>query len=464
MSTLRLTFHGAAGGHVTGSMHLLEAAGARILLDAGLFQGRRRQTHALNATLPLDPRQLDAVVLSHAHIDHSGRLPLLVSQGFHGPIYATAASRDLCGIMLPDSAHIQEKDAEFLARRGKRGPESEPLYSMADAVAVQELMVGIPYRRLVHLRKHLTFEFTEAGHILGSASVAMRITEDRPHRLVFSGDIGRIGLPIIRDPHPPQGPVDTLIIESTYAHRTHESVQGSEEHLGEIVRRAAGRGGKVLIPAFAVGRTQEIVYALHSLYRAGKIPEIPCFIDSPLAVDATDIFRLHPEVFDRREALVEHTSHLFQWPMVRYVRDVADSKALNTLKGPAIIVAASGMVEAGRILHHIKNHGGDHRNVLLFVGFQAEHTLGRRILDEVRTIRVFGEMMELRAEVEAIDGYSAHADHHELRTWVRRLGGPIRRAFIVHGEAEATQAMATLLREEGVERVVLPKLGQSFDL
>jgi metallo-beta-lactamase family protein len=445
-------------------MHLLEAAGARILLDSGLFQGRRKESYRLNADLPVDPRQLDAIVLSHAHIDHSGRLPLLVGQGFHGPIYSTAATRDLCGIMLPDSAYIQEKDAEYLARRGKKGPESEPLYTMADAVAVQELLVGIPYQRLVHLRKHLTFEFTDAGHILGSASVSMRITEDRPHRLVFSGDVGRTGLPIIRDPRPPQGPVDTLIIESTYANRAHESVRGAEDHLGEIVRRAAARGGKVLIPAFAVGRTQEIIYALHALYRAGKIPEISCFVDSPLAVNATDIFRLHPEVFDRREALVDQSDHLFQWPMVHYVRDVSESKALNSRQGPAVIVAASGMIEAGRILHHLSNHGGDHRNVLLFVGYQAEHTLGRRILEGNRTIRVFGEMMELRAEVETIDGYSAHADKDELREWVRRLGGPIRRAFVVHGEKEATQAMAELLREEGVEKVILPKLGQSFDL
>lgn len=464
MSTLRVTFHGGAGGRVTGSMHLLEAAGARILLDAGLFQGRRKEAHQLNASLPVDPRQLDAIVLSHAHIDHSGRLPLLVSRGFHGPIHATPATRDLCGIMLPDSAYIQEKDAEYLARRGKKGPESEPLYTMADAVAVQELLVGVPYQRLVHLRKNLAFEFTDAGHILGSATVSMRITEDRRHRLVFSGDIGRSGLPIIRDPRPPQGPVDTLIIESTYADKTHESVHGAEDHLGEIVRRAAARGGKVLIPAFAVGRTQEIIYALHALYRAGKIPEIPCFIDSPLAVNATDIFRLHPEIFDRREALVESSDQLFQWPMVHYVRDVSESKALNSRTGPAVIVAASGMVEAGRVLHHLKNHGGDHRNVVLFVGYQAEHTLGRRILDGNQTIRVFGEMMELRAEVERIDGYSAHADRNELREWVRRLGGPIRRAFIVHGETEAAQAMAQLLQEEGVEKVVIPKLGQSFDL
>ncbi len=304
MTRIRLTFWGAAG-QVTGSMHLLEAAGARFLLDAGLFQGHRAESHALNATLPFDPRRIDGVVLSHAHIDHSGRLPLLVRHGFHGPIHATPATRDLCAVMLPDAAHVQEKDHETLLRRGKASPESEPLYAMADAIAVQDLMVGVPYHRVTHLRKYLAVEFLDAGHILGSATVDLRITEGGSHRLVFSGDIGRNNLPIIRDPEPPSGPIDTLIVESTYADRDHESVHDAEERLGEAVRRTAARGGKVLVPAFALGRIQEVIYSLHQLYRAKKIPEIPIFVDSPLGVDATTVFRMHPEVFDRREALVD---------------------------------------------------------------------------------------------------------------------------------------------------------------
>ena len=255
--SIRLTFHGAAG-QVTGSMHLLEAAGARILLDGGLFQGRRKEAAELNQNLPLDARRVDAVVLSHAHIDHAGRLPLLVNRGFHSPIYATPATRDLCAVMLADAAHIQEKDFEFLQKKGRAEPGSEPLYRMADALEVQDLMIGVPYRRVHHLRKNMSFEFTEAGHILGSASVDLRITEGAGHRLVFSGDIGRKGLPIIRDPAPPTGPVDTLIVESTYANRKHETIGESEERLGEIVRRVAARGGKVLIPAFALGRVQEL--------------------------------------------------------------------------------------------------------------------------------------------------------------------------------------------------------------
>jgi metallo-beta-lactamase family protein len=461
--TLRLTFHGAAG-QVTGSMHLVEAAGARILLDAGLFQGRRAEAHAQNANLPIDPRRLDAVILSHAHIDHSGRLPLLVNRGFHGPIYATAASRDLCAVMLADAAHIQEKDAEFLARRGKAGPESEPLYTIADAVAVQDLIVGLPYRRVHHLRKHLAFEFTDAGHILGSASMDLRLTEPTGHRLVFSGDIGRAGLPIIRDPDPPAGPVDTLIIESTYGNREHESAGDAEERLGELVRQVAGRGGKVLIPAFAVGRTQELIYSLHRLFRTGKIPGLPIFVDSPLAVDATQVFRLHPDLFDRGEQMIEKTTALFDFPLVQYVRDVQDSKKLNTLNGPAVIIAASGMAESGRILHHLANRIGDHKTMVLFVGFQGENTLGRRIQEGQKAVKILGEQYQVRAQVETIGGYSAHADRNELRDWIRKLGGPIRRAFVVHGEAEPALAMAQILREEGVRQVQIPKQGESFEL
>ncbi|MEO8200125.1 MAG: MBL fold metallo-hydrolase [Gemmatimonadota bacterium] len=461
--TLKLTFWGAAG-QVTGSMHLLEAAGARILLDGGLFQGNRARAHELNLTLPFDARRIDSIILSHAHIDHSGRLPLLVKNGFHGPILATGATRDLCGVMLPDSAHIQEKDFEFLTRRGKAGTQSEPLYSMADAIEVQDLMVGIPYRRVQHVRKNMSFEFTEAGHILGSASVDLRVTEGTVHRLVFSGDIGRKGLPIIRDPSPPTGPVDTLIIESTYANRKHETIGDSEERLGEIVRRVAARGGKVVVPAFALGRIQEIVYALHQLFRGGKIPSIPIYIDTPLGVDATQVFRMHPEIFDRREKLMDRASELFDFPLVHYIKDVNESKSLNALSGPAIIIAASGMAESGRILHHLAHNIGDHRNVVLMVGFQAENTLGRRIQDGQTQVRIFGDIYERRAEVETLAGYSAHADRDELRAWVRELGGPIRRAFCVHGEESALAAMAELLKEEGVQQVSVPKMGESFDL
>ncbi len=463
MSDTRLTFWGAAG-QVTGSMHLLEAAGARILLDAGLFQGRRSEAHALNARLPFDARRIDGVVLSHAHIDHSGRLPLLVKEGFHGPVYGTSATRDLSAVMLADAAHIQEKDYEFLRHHGKAAPDSEPLYTLRDALAVQDLMLGVPYRRVFYLRKHLALEFLEAGHILGSATVDLRVTEGGSHRLVFSGDIGRSGLPIVRDPDPPSGPIDTLIIEATYADRQHESFTDTEAHLGEAVRRTAARGGKLLIPAFAVGRAQELIYSLHRLFRAGRIPSIPIYVDSPLAIDITTVFLMHPEVFDRREELIEATSELFDFPLLRYVREVSDSKALDSAAGPAVIIAASGMAESGRILHHLAHGISDERNLVLFVGFQAEHTLGRRIESGQDVVRILGQEYQRKAEVETIGGYSAHADRDELRAWVRRLGGPIRRAFVVHGEPASLEAMAAILREEGVGDVHVPRHGESFDL
>ncbi|HET6796130.1 MAG TPA: MBL fold metallo-hydrolase [Gemmatimonadales bacterium] len=463
MTAVRLTFWGAAG-QVTGSMHLLEAAGARILLDGGLFQGRRAESHSLNARLPFDARRIDGVILSHAHIDHSGRLPLLVKDGFHGPVYCTSATRDLTAVMLADAAHIQEKDFEFLQRHGKAGADSEPLYSLRDAMAVQDLAVGVPYRRVFYLRKHMAIEFLEAGHILGSASVDLRITEGGNHRLVYSGDIGRSGLPIVRDPEPPSGPIDTLVVEATYADRRHDPFSQAEVRLGEAVRRTAARGGRVLVPAFAVGRAQELVYSLHRLYRANQIPSIPIYIDSPLAVDITTVFRLHPEVFDRREELIEITNELFDFPLLKYVREVADSKAIDAAVGPAVIIAASGMAESGRILHHLAHGIGDHKNLILLVGFQAEGTLGRRIESGQEVVRILGQEYQRRAEVETIGGYSAHADRDELRAWVRRLGGPVRRAFVVHGEPGPLEAMATILREEGVRDVRVPKHGESFDL
>jgi metallo-beta-lactamase family protein len=290
------------------------------------------------------------------------------------------------------------------------------------------------------------------------------VTEDGSHRQVYSGDIGRSGLPIVRDPDPPSGPIDTLVIEATYADRQHESFADTEAHQGEAVRRTAARGGNVLIPAFAVGRAQELIYSLHRLFRAGRIPSIPIYVDSPLAIDITTVFRMHPEVFDRREELIEATSELFDFPLLRYAREVSDSKALDSANGPAVIIAASGMAESGRILHHLAHGIGDHRNLVLIVGFQAEHTLGHRIESGQDVVRIMGQEYQRRAEVETIAGYSAHADRDELRAWVRRLGGPIRQAFVVHGEPRGLEAMAAILREEGVRDVHVPRHGESFDL
>ncbi len=450
---MHLEFSGAAR-EVTGSCHILRVGKRTILLDCGLYQGSRAESRVKNAKLPLPVDEIDAIVLSHAHIDHAGRLPFLVSQGYKGTIWATAATRDLCAVMLADSAHIQEKDADFLERHGRE--HAAPLYTIADATRTQDQMVGMPYRKWFEVTDGVRAQFTDAGHILGSASVVLELKEHKFCRLVFSGDIGRSGLAIIRDPEPPTGGADVIVCESTYGNRDHESVDDAREHLARVVRETAARGGRVLIPSFAVGRTQELVYDLHGLLREGRIPAIPIAIDSPLAIDATSVFELHPETFDQSEALVRAETDLFDFPLVRYTRHVEESKALNRQVGPMIIIAASGMAESGRILHHLANGASDPRNTILIVGFQAEHTLGRRIVERRPTLRVFGDDVELRAHVEVLNGYSAHGDRTELRDWLRavRSGGVAHgrghpRVHLVHGEPAAQEEFATALRADG---------------
>lgn len=444
---VEIEFAGAAR-EVTGSCHLVRTNGRTIALDFGLFQGRRSESEAKNRHLPVDVSSLDAVVLSHAHIDHAGRLPFLLREGYGNNIWCTAATRDLCAIMLADSAHIQEKDAEYLSRRSKS--HAEPLYTMRDATAAMENMIAIPFRKSVEILPGVRLTFVEAGHILGSASVILEFTEDeRARRLVFSGDIGRSGLPIIRDPDPPVG-ADVVIMESTYGNRDHPPLEDAQARLGEIIRATAMRGGKVLIPAFAVGRTQELVYDLHALARAGRIPAIPIFIDSPLAIDATSVFELHPDTFDRSEDLVRQVSELFRFELVRYTRDASESKKLNSMNGPMVIIAASGMAESGRILHHLANGADDPRNTILIVGFMAQHTLGRRILERAPVLRVFGDEVPLRASVEVLNGYSAHGDRRDLLDWILHVRGsdrPAPKVFLVHGEAEAQDTFAATLRE-----------------
>ena len=450
---MQIEFSGAAQ-EVTGSCHILRVGTRTVLLDCGLFQGRRSESREKNAKLPLPVDDIDAVVLSHAHIDHAGRLPFLVAQGYKNTIWATSATRDLCALMLADSAHIQEKDADFLERHGR--PHTDPLYHVEDATRTLEQMIGMPYHKWFDVTDGVRAMFTEAGHILGSASVVLELREGEEfRRVVFSGDVGRHDLPIIRNPEPPTGGADVILCESTYGNRDHESVEGAREELGRVVRETAARGGRVLIPAFAVGRTQELVYDLHQLHRSGKIPSIPIFIDSPLATHATSVFAMHPEVFDHSEDLVRHTNDLFDFPLVKFTRDVNESKALNTMHGPMVIIAASGMVESGRILHHLRSGAGDPRNTILIVGFMAEHTLGRRILEQRRMIKIFGDEVELAAQVEVLNGYSARADRTELHAWLKavRDGGAAEgrnhpHVYLVHGEQPAQTAFAAQLRAD----------------
>jgi metallo-beta-lactamase family protein len=460
---MRLTCWGAAG-EVTGSMHLLEIGPKRILLDCGLFQGRREEARRKNEAFPLDVADLDAVILSHAHIDHTGRLPLLIKKGFAGPIFCTSATRDLCSVMLPDSGFIQEKDFEFLQKRGHDGL-AEPLYTAHDATRVVDSMMSLPYDRPLDVASGIRLTYTDAGHMLGSASVVLDIdAAGAQRRLVFSGDVGRPGLPIIRDPRPPKGPADVLIVESTYANKIHESVREAQGMLAGYVNKVAKRGGKIFIPAFAIERVQELIYELHQLARDGAIPKIPIYVDSPLAVNATDVFRLHPEAFDLSERLVRETDDLFRFPLVKYVRSVDQSKALNSLRGPLVIIAASGMAENGRILHHLRNGIGDSKNLVLIVGFQANYTLGYHLQQGDKEVRIYGEMVPCRAEVATIGGYSGHADRNELKQWVQGLEQTPKRAFTVHGETEQLQAMVGLLKDLGVKQVDVPSLGQPFDV
>jgi metallo-beta-lactamase family protein len=415
-----------------------------------MFQGRRQESADKNRQLPIPIGELDAVVLSHAHIDHSGRLPYLIAQGYSKTIWATSATRDLCAIMLADSAHIQEKDAEFLAKHRK--DFIEPLYGMRHAVRTMDLMVGVPYNRWFDVVPGVRASYVDAGHILGSASVLVDCTEGGiTKRLVFSGDIGRSGLAIVREPVPPEG-ADALIMESTYGNRDHESVEGARAQLAQVVRETAAKGGRVLIPAFAVGRTQEMIYALHGLVREGAIPAIPIYVDSPLAIDATTVFEMHPESFDRSEEMVQKVKELFQFDLLHYTRDVEESKALSRARGPMVIVAASGMMENGRILHHLAQGASDPRNTILVVGFQAEHTLGRRVVERQPILHIFGEDVPLHARVEVIDGYSAHADRTEMVSWLGRVkdrSPRLGKIWLVHGEAAVQDEFRDSLVSKG---------------
>jgi len=447
---MEIEFAGAAR-EVTGSCHIVRSGGKTVLLDCGLFQGHRRDADAKNRMLPCPIADIDAVVLSHAHLDHAGRLPFLTSRGYSNPIHATKGSADLTAIMLADSAHIQESDFEFLTRHGR--PVAPPLYVMRDAALVEPLMRLHGYGEWFDVCPRFRARFTDAGHILGSASVVLECTEGSvTKRLIFSGDIGRAGLPIIRDPEPPIDPADHVIIESTYGNRDHESVAGARDSLARVVRATAARGGRLLIPAFAVGRTQEIIYDLHVLARAGAIPGIPIIIDSPLATAATEVFERNADVFDRSERPVREITQLFRFGQLTYTTSTQESKALNARVGPMVVIAGSGMVEGGRILHHLVHGASDSRNTILIVGFQAEHTLGRRIVDRQPMLRVLGEEVALRAQVEVIGSYSAHADRGELGRWldaVRRTSPALQRVSLVHGEIEAQDAMRDDLRARG---------------
>jgi len=444
---VKLTSYGATRG-VTGSKHVLEVNGNRILLDCGMFQGHRVEAAERNRKLGFEAGTIHAAILSHAHIDHSGMFPMLSKQGYSGPIYCTPATRDLCAVMLLDSAHIQQRDAAWLSK--KKMTFVPPLYGPDEVQDAMRKMISVPYEMRMPIVPGVFFTFHDAGHVLGSAMVEIEFEEHgKWRRLLFSGDIGRKQMPILRDPWEPRD-ADIVLMEGTYGDRDHHPIQEIERRLAQVVREAYERGGKIIIPTFALERAQEVIYVLKKLELANAIPDIPVFVDSPLTCNVTHIFRLHTECFDKEfSALMQEAGDPFQLRRIRYIRALEESMALNTMEGPAIIIAAAGMCEHGRVVHHIKNHCADPKTTILIVGFQAKNTLGRRIVERRRVIRVLGVDRELNARVEIMNEFSAHAGQKELLKFGLRFKDCAETILLVHGEETALQVLRDELHARG---------------
>jgi len=468
---MHVEFLGAVGT-VTGSMHLVHVGGKKILLDCGLVQGPRKDSERRNRELPFAPPEIDAVVLSHAHIDHSGALPVLVRRGFTGRIYATPATRDLCAVMLEDAAFIQASDARYLNRRIERGelpgPPIDPLFDRDDVRAAISRMLGLPYHQPLAIAEGVTLTFFDAGHVLGSAVVCLDLIEEqRKVRLAFSGDLGRDEMPILRDPETPTG-VNALLIESTYGDRLHPARSEMTEALARVVSRTIGRGGRVIIPTFALERAQEILHSLAELKARGTLPAaLPVIVDSPLAVKVTDVFRMHRDIFDAStQSQFDEGRSPFDFPGLRYVVDLEDSKANTTSFEPQVVLAGSGMCESGRVLHYLRTAIGDKNSTVVIVGFQAPHTLGRRLVERRSSVKIFGVERERVCDVVVLNGFSAHADRDGLLDWVTavRAQGELGAVALVHGEPPAQRALRDELLGEGLPDVRIPVRGDRMYL
>ena len=463
---MKITFYGAAQT-TTGSMHLVEANGKRILLDCGLYQGHRKEAFEKNRNLPVDPKTIDYVILSHAHIDHSGNLPQLVKQGFRGRVFARQSTTDLCNVMLRDSCFLQRRDLEYVNKKRRKEGKNlfEPLYEESDVDALMQLFVPTHLHEPREIARGITLEFFNAGHILGSALVQLDVKSDhgKNHRLLFSGDLGQPNQPILRHFEYPSG-ADILLCESTYADRFHPSADDVELRLEKYLKYIDRHNSKLLIPAFSVGRTQQIIYFLNKLADKGKVPrEVKVFIDSPLSQKATKIYANHREVYNEEaRQMVAAGKDPLTYPGMTFVGSPEESMALNDMSGPMIIIAASGMCEGGRVVHHLKHCVQDPDNIILICGFQAENTLGRRVVEKRNPIRIFGEEVELKAQVEVINALSAHADRGGLTDWLKEVKDNVRHAFAVHGEPEKVSAMVDLMNDLGMKNAVAPMPGQTF--
>ena len=448
-------------------MHLIEANGKKFLLDCGLYQGKRKIAFEINRNFELfDPREIDFVILSHAHIDHSGNLPTLVRKGFEGNIYSTFATKDLCSVMLRDSGHIQEKDVEWVNRKRIKQHKNpfEPLYTVEDAVETLNHFVGINYHREFEIAEGIKVTFFDAGHILGSASILLKITEEGKTTLLgFTGDLGRPNLAILKDPEKLPD-VDYLITESTYGGREHDNPKDAEDILASVVNKAIERKSKIIIPAFSVGRTQELVFALNNIFTDKRAEEIPVYVDSPLSVNATEVFRIHPECFDNETAeYIVRNRDPFGFNKLHYISDVEESKRLNEIGGPMIIISSSGMVEAGRILHHLRNNIENPKNIVLMVGYSAQHTLGRKLIEHEPVVKIFGDEFEVKAEVITMNSFSAHADADELLAYADQFDkSRMQRIFIVHGDEDQQKIFYGRLKSIGFKYISIPEKGDVF--
>jgi metallo-beta-lactamase family protein len=468
---MEIHFLGAART-VTGSMHIVRTGKATILLDCGLFQGPRREANERNRTLPFDPAELDAVVLSHAHIDHSGLLPMMCRDGFPGNVYATPATRDLCAVMLEDAAMIQAQDARHINQMIERGELDsepvEPLYTTEDVAKVLGRMVSAPYHRPIPIAEGVTLTFYDAGHVLGSAIVVIDVEEasGKKRRLVFSGDLGRSHMPILRDPEVPEG-ANVLLLESTYGDRIHPPREAMDDALAEVVTRTIKRGGKVLVPTFALERAQEVVLSLKGLWEQNRIPHVPVYVDSPLTVKVTEVFRMHPDCYDSEaRAIFDRGDSPFDLPGLEYISTPEKSMELVASDTPAIILAASGMCESGRVVHHLRALIGSAVNTVVIVGFQAPHTLGRRLVEKRSRVRVFGVERDRHCEVVVLNGFSAHAGQDELVAFGKAVAekGALEAVALVHGEPPGQKTLASLLTEAGLPAPAIPAQGELLRL